>query len=127
MTKYGFLLVLRTLTYGVSFLLTALIFYLLGSENILIKASPWWPIYGLLANFLCFLFIRRAIKNENIKLIDIINIQRDKLKKDAISGIVFILLSILISVSGSILFGFALYGRFPNELMLSFNEIPTVY
>lgn len=122
LTKIGFFLSLRTISFGISFLLTVLIFYFLGSNNLLINASPWWPIYGLLANIICCIFLRK----EKVNFREIINFKSDKLKKDLLLGLLFIFLSMIIAVSSSIGFGVLLYGRFPNELMLSFKDIPTI-
>jgi membrane protease YdiL (CAAX protease family) len=122
----GFFLSLRTITYGLGFLLTALIFYLIGADNVFIKASPWWPVYGLFANSICFLVINKAIKKEKVKMQSLINFQPAKIKKDLLWGFIFILLSIIIAVSSSIISGFALYERYPSEKMLPFFGIPLV-
>jgi len=122
--KLGFFLSLRTLAYGFGFLITVLIFLLFGSDDPLIKASPWWPVYGMFANFLCFLFVRKQVKLEKITFRSMINFQSDLIKKDLLKGLVFIFISVIIAISSSIGFGYLLYGRFPNELMLSFDGIP---
>lgn len=122
LAKIGFFLSLRTVSYGIGFLLTVLILYFGGSNNVLIDASPWWPIYGLLANLICYFFLRK----EKINFRGIINFKSEKFKKDLLWGFLFIFLSIIIATSSSIGFGFLFYGRFPNELMLSFKDIPTI-
>ncbi|HBZ25680.1 MAG TPA: hypothetical protein DEO54_05490 [Rikenellaceae bacterium] len=124
--KFIFFLFLRTFTYGIGFFITVIIFFLSGSDNSLIKASPWWPVYGLLANFLCFIILTKQFKSEKLTLWSLINYRPEKIKKDLITGLFFIFLSIIIATSSSIGFGYLLYDRFPNELMLSFKEIPTL-
>lgn len=124
--KLGIFLSLRTLAYGVGFLITVLVFLLSGSEDPLIKASAWWPVYGLLANYLCFIVIRKQIKSEKLKFRSLINYRPELIKRDLLKGVLFIVLSIIIAISSSIGFGFLLYDRFPNELMLSFEGIPTL-
>ncbi|GEM_PF-2374144 len=122
----GFFLSLRTITYGLGFLFTALIFYFVGADNIFIKASPWWPVYGLFANAVCLLIISKAAKTENIKIQSLVNYQPDKIKKDILWGLLFILSSVIIAVVSSIIFGFALYGRYPSEKMLPFFGVPLI-
>ena len=122
--KAAFFLSLRTLTYGLGFFVTALLFYLLGSQNSLVDASPWWPVYGLFANLICFLIIDEALRKENKKPIDLIAVQPKKLKKDIMLSLPFIVLSLIIAVGTSFAFGYMLYGRYPFEIMPLFSAIP---
>lgn len=64
--KFGFFLFLRTFTYGIGFFITVIFFLMSGSDNSIIKASPWWPVYGLLANFLCFIILRKQLNKERL-------------------------------------------------------------
>ena len=114
----------RIISFGVGLLLTALIFKLSGSDNPLLDASPWWPVYGLLANYLSFIVLRRQLIAEKSNWMSLINYQRNKLRADLLNGLQFILVSIVLAVASSIAFGFLLYGRYPNELMLPFHGIP---
>lgn len=125
-SKLFFLLSLRTLAFGSAYLLTVFIFLLSGSDNILIQASPWWPVYGLVANLISCLVLKREFRKEEIKCLDPIHYDARKIKKDLLHGAILILLSILVATSSSIGFGFLFYGRFPNELMLSFDSIPDI-
>ena len=124
--KSGFFLSLRTIAFGLGYILTALIFLLLCSPDFLLKASPWWPVYGLFANFLCFIIINSALKNENVKILSLINLQAHKIKKDIMLSLAFIILSIIIAVSSSFIFGYLIYGRYPFDLMPLFSDIPIV-
>ncbi len=124
--KSGFFLSLRTIAFGVAYIFTAIIFLLLGSHDFLIKASPWWPVYGLFANLLCLIIISRALKNENVKILSLINFQAQKIKKDIMFSIAFIILSIIIAITSSFLFGYLIYGRYPYDLLPLFTDIPMV-
>lgn len=124
--KSGFFLSLRTITFGAGYLFTAMIFLLLGSHDFLLKASPWWPVYGLFANLLCFIVISRALKNENVKILSLINFQSQKIKKDIIFSLAFIILSVIIAIASSFIFGYLIYGRYPYDLLPLFSDIPTV-
>jgi membrane protease YdiL (CAAX protease family) len=117
---------LRTVAFGIGYFITALIYYLIDSDDFLLKASPWWPAYGLFANLLCFLIISRALRNENVKILSLINFKLDKIKKDILLSFAFILISIIIAVSGSFLFGYLLYGKYPYDKMPLFSDIPFV-
>jgi uncharacterized protein len=124
--KSGFFLSLRTIAFGVGYIFTAVIFLLRGSHDFLLTASPWWPIYGLFANLLCFIIIRRALKNENVKILSLINFQAQKIKKDLMFSLAFITLSIIIAITSSFIFGYLIYGRYPYDLMPRFSDIPIV-
>lgn len=122
----GLFLSLRTIAFGLGYVLTVIIFILLGTQDVLLKASPWWPVYGLFANLLCFLFIRGALKKENVKILSLINLQTHKIKRDIILSLGFIILSIIIAISSSFIFGYLLFGRYPYDLMPLFSDIPSV-
>jgi uncharacterized protein len=124
--KSVFFLSLRTIAFGVGYTLTALIFLLLGSHDFLLKSSPWWPVYGLFANLLCFIIISRALKNENVKILSLINFQAQKIKKDIMISLAFIILSIIIAISSSFIFGYLMYGRYPYDLIPRFSDMPIV-
>jgi membrane protease YdiL (CAAX protease family) len=124
--KSVYFLSLRTIAFGLGYALTSLIFLLLGSHDFLIKASPWWPVYGLFANLLCFIIIRRALKDENVKISSLINFQSQKIKKDIMFSLAFITLSIIIAITSSFIFGYLIFGRYPYDLMPLFSDIPIV-
>jgi membrane protease YdiL (CAAX protease family) len=124
--KSGLFLSLRTISFGIGYVLTALVFYLIGSDDFLLQASPWWPVYGLFANLLCFIILSKALKNENIKILSLINFQPKKLKKDILLSFIFIFTSIIIAISSSFVFGYLLYGRYPYDIMPLFSNIPIV-
>lgn len=121
-----FYLSLRTLAFGAGFLLMTLIFYLCGNKDYLLKASSWWPVYGLFANLLCFLVILIKLRQENTSFLRLVNFRREKLRKDILLSIVFIFFSVVIAVSASVLFGFAIYGRYPYDVIPLFTGIPVI-
>jgi membrane protease YdiL (CAAX protease family) len=116
----------RTIAFGIGYVLTGLVFYSLGSKDFLLKASSWWPAYGLFANFLCFIILKKSLRSENIKILSIINFQPLKVKKDILLSFALIFLSIIIAVSSSFVFGYLMYGRYPFDIMPLFSDIPIV-
>lgn len=120
------LLSLRTITFGIAFLLTALVFYLIGADHFFIDAGPWWPVYGLFANFLCFVVIRNELRKGKIKTLSLINYQKLKIKKDLLLGLAFILVSIILAVGSAFVFGYMMYDRYPYEKLPRFTDIPDI-
>jgi uncharacterized protein len=125
--KLVYFLSLRTIAFGVGYALTSLIFLFLGSHDYLLKASPWWPFYGLFANLLCFLILKWALKDENVKILSLINFQAQKIKKDIVFSLAFIIISIIIAITSAFIFGYLIYGRYTYDLMPLFSDIPIVF
>jgi len=124
--KVGLFLSLRTIAFGLSFLLAALIFYISGSDHFFIDASPWWPVYGLFANFLCFIFIKNELRKNKVEIWSLINYQKLKIKKDILLVFAFILASVIIAVGTAFLIGYLMYGRYPYEKIPDFSDIPSL-
>ena len=122
--QLGFFLSLRTIAYGIGFALTALVFYFSGHGDFLTKAGPWWPVYGLLANYICFVIVNKALKKENVKFFSLVGYNAGKIRKDIRLSLVFILCSVILAVAPAIAFAYLMYGRYPYELVPSFSSIP---
>lgn len=120
----GFFLSLRTIAYGIGFALTALLFYFTGHNDFFIKASPWWPVYGLLANYICFVVVNKALKKENVRFFSLVGYNAGKIWKDIRLSLAFILCSMILAVAPAFAFGYLMYGRYPYELVPSFSSIP---
>jgi membrane protease YdiL (CAAX protease family) len=122
--RLSFLLSLRTMAFGISFLVTALVISFLGSSHAFAEAGAWWPAYGLLANYLCFVVIRRELRKEGRTIASLINYQPEKIRKDLLLAVPFVLLSLILAVGGAFLFGFLMYHRYPYELLPRFSDMP---
>jgi uncharacterized protein len=124
--KIVFFLSLRTLSYGICFLVTGLIFYLLGTKNWLYDSSSWWPIYGICANIICLIILKISLKRENKKIIDLINFNIKKLKFDLLILLIIVPISIILAILSPYISTFLIYGRYPTELIPLFNGIPLI-
>jgi membrane protease YdiL (CAAX protease family) len=122
----GFFLLLRTAAYGIGFLLTGLIFYFLGAINWLHDASSWWPIYGIFANLICLIALKKSLKIENRKIIDLINFNSQKIKNDLLILLILVPISMILGVITPNIFAYMAYGRYPTELVPLFNGIPLI-
>jgi len=123
-SKFTVFLPLRALLFGVGFSMTALFFYLAGSNNCIHDAAPWWPLYGLAANFACYVFIATAIRKERLGVFNLIGYHRLALKKDLRLAVRYFIISFLVAVSSGIGIAYLLYGRYPAELIPPFDGIP---
>jgi uncharacterized protein len=76
-------------------------------------ATPWWIVYGTLIDVCCFILLARLARREGIRLVDLINSQRQRLGRDLLLGLGFIPLFSILAIGGGILFGILIYGANP--------------
>jgi membrane protease YdiL (CAAX protease family) len=108
--------------------LAAGVFALLGDPNPWKAAAPWWIVYGTLIDVGCFILLARLAKREGIRLSDLINFQRDRLGKDLLLGVGFIVLFTILAIAGGIVSGILIYGTAtPPAIMVPLPLWGTLY
>jgi membrane protease YdiL (CAAX protease family) len=88
-------------------------FKLSGHTNPWQAAAPWWIVYGTLIDIGCLVFLARLTRREGIRLFDLISFQRQRLGRDLLIGLGFIVLYILLAMSGGIISDILIYGATP--------------
>ena len=98
--------------------LVAGLYMLQGHSTPWQAAAPWWIVYGTLIDIGCFILLARLVSREGIRLVDLINSQRQRLGRDLLHGVGFIVLYLLLAIGGGILFGILIYGADPAPAVM---------
>ncbi|MES0489197.1 MAG: CPBP family intramembrane glutamic endopeptidase [Leptospirales bacterium] len=112
--KWPLILVFARLIFAVlAQALVAGIFMLQGHATPWEAAAPWWPVYGTLLDIGCLVLLVRLARKEGIRLFDLVSFQRQKLRRDLLLGVGFLVLLTILGVIGSIITGLLVYGSTP--------------
>lgn len=98
--------------------LVAGLFMLKGHPTPWQAAAPWWIVYGTLIDVGCFVLLARLARREGIRLFDLISFQRQRLGRDLLLGVGFIVLYIILAVVGGIVAGILIYGADPAPAVM---------
>ena len=98
--------------------LVAGLFMIQGHPTPWQAAAPWWIVYGTLIDIGCLVLLARLTRREGIRLVGLISFQRQHLGRDLLLGLVFIVLFIILAVSGGIIFGPLIYGVNPAPAIM---------
>ena len=94
------------------------LYSVLGNPNPWQAAAPWWIVYGTLIDIGCFLLLARLAHREGIRLSDLISFQHQRLGRDLLLGVGFIVLYMFLAIGGGILFGMLVYGANPTPAVM---------
>jgi membrane protease YdiL (CAAX protease family) len=81
-------------------------------------AAPWWIVYGTLIDIGCFVLLAQLARREGIRLFDLISFQRQRLGRDLLLGMGFIVLYVILAVVGGIVAGVLIYGSTPAPAIM---------
>ena len=98
--------------------LVAGLFMLQGHPTPWQAAAPWWPVYGTLIDIGCLLLLAWLARREGIRLFDLISFERQRLGRDLLLGVGFIVLFTILAVGGGIIFGPLIYGATPAPAVM---------
>lgn len=73
-------------------------------------AAPWWTVYGTLIDIGCLALLVGLAHREGIRLVDLIGIERHKLRRDLLVGLGFTVLATVLGISGGVLSTLLIYG-----------------
>lgn len=90
--------------------LVAGLFALRGHPTPWQAAAPWWVVYGTLIDIGCLAALWWLARREGLRLVDLINFQRDRLGRDLIVGLGFVVVYFALFFAGGMIFGPVFYG-----------------
>lgn len=103
-------------------LLLAIVYFSFKDQNPLQSAGHWFTVYGSLIDIGCLILINRQLRKEGIKIRDLLNIERSRIGKDILTGLLYTLLFFPISMIGTVASTYLFYGTFePKQVM---GDIP---
>jgi len=73
-------------------------------------AGRWWPVYGILIDLGCYLLIRWRARKESFRFRDLINFDSQRLGRDMLLGLVYILWFFPLAMVGILGFSVLIYG-----------------
>lgn len=94
------------------------VYFTLKDQNPLQSAGHWFTVYGSLIDLGCLVLINQRLLMEGIKVRDLLNIQRDRVGKDILTGLLYTLLFLPVSMIGTVASTYLFYGTFePMQIM----------
>ena len=112
--KWPVLLVFARLFFAViAHALVAGLFMIKGHSNPWQAAAPWWIVSGTLIDIGCLILLVKLTRREGIRLIDLINFQRERLGRDLLLGLGLTVLFIILAMIGGMVAGPLIYGSIP--------------
>jgi hypothetical protein len=95
----------------------ALFFRSQGSPNPLLASASWWPVTGTLVDLGCLALLACLTRLEGVGLRDLVGLRKDRLVRDILLGLGFlVILFPVVMIGGSLLTGRLVYGTFQPEL-----------
>jgi len=89
--------------------LLAAAFFLRGHPDPWRAQAPWWTVYATLVDLACVLLLRRQTHREGIRLRDLFAIDRSRLPRELLWGLLYLALLFPIVAAGSKLAGWLVY------------------
>jgi len=112
--KWPVLLVFARLFFAViAHALVAGLFMIKGHSTPWQAAAPWWIVSGTLIDIGCLILLVKLTRREGIRLIDLINFQRERLGRDLLLGLGLTVLFIILAMIGGMVAGPLIYGSIP--------------
>jgi Type II CAAX prenyl endopeptidase Rce1-like len=91
-------------------IMVATVFLLRGDPAPWRAQAPWWTVYATLVDIGCLLLLRRQTKREGIRLIDLFGIERFRLGREALWGLLYLVALFPVLAGGTKLAGWLVYG-----------------
>jgi membrane protease YdiL (CAAX protease family) len=97
--------------------LMILLFMALKYKSPVLSVTSWWTVYGTLVDFGCLVTIYILLRQEKMRIVDLLSFDKSKIKSDFLIGLIIIVvifpLTILIgSITGSL----SVYGSIQPDL-----------
>ncbi|WP_247231441.1 CPBP family intramembrane glutamic endopeptidase [Telluribacter sp. SYSU D00476] len=93
-----------------------------AEENGFEQAGQWFTVYGTLIDLGCLALILRFIRPERLRLIDLVNFDRERLWKEVREGFGYLLVLLVVGLVGGGIAGYLIFGGpAPNPL----GQLPT--
>jgi uncharacterized protein len=89
--------------------LVALVFFHSAPSPIL-SAGKWWPVYGTLIDLGCLMLVVRLARKEGLRFRDLINFDAQRLGRDVLRGLLYILWFFPLATAGILGFSLLIYG-----------------
>lgn len=91
--------------------LVYLLFLQMNVPNALVTIRNWWPVYGTLVDFGCLGLLYYFTKREGIRLLDLVDMVKSRLKKEILLGVgLFLLIFPIAMIGGGSLAKLIVYG-----------------
>ena len=106
-------LVLTTARTGLILLVQAVVataFLIHGDSSPWRAQAPWWTVYATLVDLGCLLLLRRQTRREGIRLIDLFGVDRSRLRREALWGLLYLVAIFPVLAGGSKLASWLVYG-----------------
>ena len=84
---------------------------LAGDPTPLRTAAPWWIVFGTLIDVGCLVLLSRLARGEGKRLVDLVGLEKGRLGRDLLLGLVLIVPAFLLFMIGGMVFGPMVYGR----------------
>jgi Type II CAAX prenyl endopeptidase Rce1-like len=88
----------------------ATVFLIRGNPAPWLAQAPWWTVYATLVDIGCLLLLRRQTKREGIRLIDLFGMDRSRLGREALWGLLYLVALFPVLAGGSRLASWVVYG-----------------
>jgi hypothetical protein len=95
-----------------------------GSPTPWRDAAPWLPVYGTLIDAGCLLLLWRLTRRENIRLIDLVGIERSRLLRDTLLGLALIPVCLVFILGGVYAAGWLVYGTLTPPYLYGALPLP---
>lgn len=118
------MLVSRTVLLVLSYFITAWLFVTQKVATPYDSARAWWPVTLILINGIILAFLYFATKREGVPLVSLIGFDKARLRKDFLTSLWMIPVSMVLAVGATMGFGAIMYNlKTPSDLM-SLSSLP---
>jgi len=73
-------------------------------------AAPWWIVFGTLIDVGCLVLITQLARQEGIRVIDLVGLEKGRLGRDLLLGLALIVPAFILFIAGGMIFGPLIYG-----------------
>lgn len=96
-----------------------LLFQVFGVKEAMKEAEKWWPFQAIFTNVVSFIVLKHLLKKEGKSFHTILQFKKEKLGKDFLKGLLYLLISFPFAALGLYGFSFLILGDFqpPTNMM----------
>jgi membrane protease YdiL (CAAX protease family) len=117
-------LISRTVLFLAAFFWVAWFLTYAGSKSPYDDARPWWPVAGVCVNAIVLLLLVSSVKREGTTLSSLIGFDQKRFKKDVISSLWMIAVSIVLAVGANMGLSVLMYNFRPPSELMSLSRLP---